>query len=176
AKIYEAEIAVAQHRTRAAYEIYRSLAGKTNAPAMVSQRLSTLESQLFEELFAAAQTAPDEESIQLLREALTINPGASNARVLLANKLIARKEFEEARQVLDPLLTSSEFDKADVQEALAEIEVGRGQYEQAIARYERLIRLSREPRYAHRLEQIKEEFSAANMPPQYLRAAESEAI
>jgi tetratricopeptide (TPR) repeat protein len=176
ARIYEAEIAMAQHRTRSAYDIYRSLAQQPDAPPTVAERVKTLEGQLFEELFSAAQAAPDEEAIRLLREALTINAGASNARVLLANKLIARKEFEEARQILDPLLTTADFDKPDVQEALAEIEVGRGQYEQAIARYERLSRLSRDPRHAHRLDQIKEQFSAANMPPQYQRAIESDAI
>ncbi|HEV8660189.1 MAG TPA: tetratricopeptide repeat protein [Thermoanaerobaculia bacterium] len=176
ARIYEAEIAAAQHRTRSAYDIYRSLSLRPDAPPTVAERVNTLQNQLFEELFAAAQTAPDEEAIRLLREALTINAGASNARVLLAHKLIARKQFEEARQVLDPLLSSADFDKTDVQEALAEIEVGRGQYEQAIARYERLFRLNRDARYAHRLEQIKQEFNAANMPPQVQRAIESEAI
>jgi hypothetical protein len=64
-----------------------------------------------------------------------------------------------------------------VQEALAEISIGTGQYQDAIARYERLARIDPgSSRYAHRLEEVKNQFAAANMPPQFLRALESESI
>jgi tetratricopeptide (TPR) repeat protein len=176
ARVYDAEIAIAQNKTRRAYEIYRALSQRPDAPPTVAERLSVLQSRLFEELFTAARGATDEAAIPILREALTINPAAPNARIALANKLIARKSYDEAIQVLDPLISSPEFDKDEVQESLAEIEAGRGQYEQAIARYERLARSNRDPRYARRLEQIKEDWNAANMPPQYQRAIETDAI
>ena len=174
ARVYDAEIAIAEHRTRTAYDIDRALAQRPDAPAIVTDRVNMLQARVFEELFSSAQTAPDDEAIRLLREALTINAGALNARVLLAKKLIARHSVEEARQVLEPLVNSPDFDKPEVQEALAEIEVGRGQYQQAIARYDRLAR--RDPRYSARLDQIKQEWTAANMPPQYQRAIETDAI
>ena len=63
-----------------------------------------------------------------------------------------------------------------MQEALAEISVGTGQYQDAIVRYERLARNDPDGRYARRLDAVKEQFAAANMPPQFLRALESEAI
>jgi len=174
ARVYDAEIAIAEHRTRAAYDIYRELAQRPDAPPIVTDRLNMLQVRVFEELFSSAQTAPDDEAIRLLQEALTIDAGALNARVLLANKLIARHSVEEARQVLEPLVSSPDFDRPEVQQALAEIEVGRGQYQQAIARYDRLAR--RDPRYSSRLDQIKQEWTAANMPPQYQRAIETDAI
>lgn len=174
ARVYDAEIAIAEHRTRVAYDIYRSLAQRSDAPPIVAERVNTLQAQVFQELYASAQTAPDEEAIRLLREALTINSGAVDARVLLARKLIAAHSVEEARQVLEPIINSPDFDKPEVQEALGEIEAGRGQYQEAIARYERLAR--RDPRYSRRLDEIKEQWTAANMPPQYQRAVETDVI
>jgi hypothetical protein len=59
---------------------------------------------------------------------------------------------------------------------LAEIDVGRRRYQEAIVRYDRLARRTKEPRYARRLDEIKEEWSMANMPPQYRQALESSAL
>ncbi|GAC1430100.1 MAG: hypothetical protein NVSMB68_02380 [Thermoanaerobaculia bacterium] len=175
ARAYDAEIAVAGHRNRAAYDIYRSLAQRPDAPAATAERVAMLQERVFGELFSAAQTAPDEESIRLLREALTLNSGSLDARVMLADRLIARHSVEEARQSLEPIINSPDADKPQVQEALAEIEVGRGQYQQAIIRYDRLAR--REPaKYSRRLDEIKQQWSAANMPPQYQRAIETDVI
>lgn len=174
ALVYDAEIAIAEHRTRAAYDMYRALALNPNAPPIVADRVTELQARVFEEVFTSAQTAPDDQAILMLRDALTINPGALDARVLLANKLIARHSVEEARQVLEPVVTSPDFDKPEVQAALAEIEVGRGQYQEAIARYDRLAH--RDPSYSRRLEQVKQQWTAANMPPQYQRAIETDAI
>ena len=174
ARVYDAELAIAEHRTRAAYDMYRALALNPNAPPIVADRVTALQARVFGEIFTSAQTAPDDQAILMLREALTINPGALNARVLLANKLIARHSVEEARQVLEPVVSSPDFDNPEVQAALAEIEVGRGQYQEAIARYDRLAH--RDPSYSRRLEQVKQEWSAANMPPQYQRAIETDAI
>ncbi|HEX9160351.1 MAG TPA: tetratricopeptide repeat protein [Thermoanaerobaculia bacterium] len=176
ARVYEAEIAMAQHQTRAAYEIYHALSLTPNPPSTVAERLATLQTREFEELFTSAQSAPDEEAIRLLHEALLINPGSTSARVLLAQKLIARREFTEARAELDPLGNSADFDRPEVQEALAEVEAGQGQFQEAITRYERLQRGNPNPRYAQRLEQIKQQWNEANMPPEYQRAVESPAI
>lgn len=170
AAVYEAEIDVAQNQLRSAYERYRSLSPLPNVPAIVAQRRAELQTRLFEQLYHSALGAPDAEAVQMLREALLVDPAASAARILLVQKLITLRTFEEARRELDPLLNSSAVDRTDVQEALAEIEVGTGQYQNAIARYERLTRNDPDGRYARRLEQVKQQFAIANMPPQFLRA------
>jgi thioredoxin-like negative regulator of GroEL len=175
AAVLDAEIAITQKRTRQAYDLYRAVAARPGAPPTAHDRLTQLGREIFDQLFAAAQAAPGAEAIRLLREALAISPEAKAARLLLAQKLVATRQYEEARRTLDPIL-ATDADRNDVQEALAEIEIGSGQYEQAIVRYERLARRTNEPRYRTRLEQIKEQFAAANMPPQYQRALESDAI
>jgi hypothetical protein len=175
ARIYEAEIATRQHRLHRAHQLYAALA-TPGAPAVVRERLADVRQQLFDELLASASTAPNSESVRLLREALTIDPNARTARLLLVQRLMADKNWEEARRVLAPLTNSADVDHTDIQSALAEIEIGQGQYEQAIVRYERLARREKDPRFAKRLEEVKEEWTAANMPPQYRRALESEAI
>lgn len=176
ARIYEAEIAARQHRLRRAHELYAVIVDKPGAPAVAKDRLNEVRRQLFEELVASATSAPDAESVRLLREALALDPSARAARLLLVSRLTAAKKWEEARLVLIPLTNSTDVDRTDVQAALAEIEIGHGQYEQAIVRYERLARREQDPRYAKRLEEVKEEWTAANMPPRYREALESEAI
>jgi tetratricopeptide (TPR) repeat protein len=176
AQIYEAEIAAREHRLHSANQLYTALAAAPGAPDVVKERLAEVRQQLFDELLAFASTAPNAESVRLLREALTIDPHARTARLLLVQRLMADKNWEEARRVLTPLTSSADVDNTDVQSALAEIEIGQGQYEQAIVRYERLARREKDPRFGKRLEEVKEEWTATNMPPQYRRALESEAI
>jgi len=176
ARVYLGEIAIAQNRTRDAYEIYRSLASAPDAPPTAIERLELLEQRLFEELYTAAQTAPDTESIRLLGEALTFNPASIEARVLLARRLVAQRSWDEARAALDPVIGSEQPERDDVEELLAEIDAGRGRFQDAITRYERLSRRTRDPRYTRRLEDIKEQWNAANMPLQFQAALESDAI
>lgn len=176
ARVYEAEILYRDRQTRRAYEAFRALAADPNAPPTVRQRLAELETAVFNELFAAAQSATDaNESVRLLREALTLQPAATEPRILLAQRLVAARQFEEARREIDPVLNTS-ADRTEVQEILAEVEVGRGRYQEAIVRYDRLARRTRDPRYAQRLEVIKEEWSRANMPPHVRQALESPAL
>ena len=175
ARLYEAEIAYREKQNRAAYDLYRALSTDSNAPPFVAERIEELRGAMFNELFAAAQTAPDQESIRLLREALALNSGAIEPRILLAQKLLGQKQFDAARTELDPLLNTA-ADRAEVQEMLAEIEVGRGRYQEAIVRFDRLARRTNDPRYARRLEEIKSEWSAANMPSHYRTALDSAAI
>src|SRR5207244_1989616 len=141
-----------------------------------SARYAELQTRLFDQIYGAATSARPEDAIALLREALQINPAATAARVLLVRDLITLKRFDEAERELSPLTTSSVGEQPDVQEELAEIDVGRGQYEEAITRYERLARNDSAGKYARRLEQVKELFAAANMPPQFLRAMDAESI
>ena len=176
ARVYEAEIAVRENDTRNALTLYRSIAAQAGAPPTAAERITQLETTLFEQLFAAAQSAPDAEALSLLREALTYRPGAIEPRILLSRKLVAQKAFDEARRELEPLITTGEVDRNDVQELLGEIEVGRGRYQEAIARYTRLANRTRDPRHLQRLEAIKEEWTMANMPPQYRAALESPSI
>ncbi len=175
ARVYEAEIALREHRTRVAYDLFRDIAAQPEAPAVVRERLTELEGALFNELFAAAQSAPDQEAIRLLREALAFNTGAVEPRILLAQRLLALGQFEEARTEIDPLLNTV-ADRVEVQEILAEVEVGRGRFQEAIVRYDRLTRRTRDPRYERRLEEIKLEWSSANMPEHYRNALNSPAI
>ena len=175
ARLYEAEIAYRSKETRAAYDLYRVLSTDPNAPSFVAERVDELRGAIFNDLFAAAQTAPDAEAVRLLREALALNAGAIEPRILLAQKLVAQKQYDAARTELEPLLNTAP-DRAEVQEMLAEIEVGRGRYQEAIVRYDRLARRTNDPRYAQRLEEIKVEWSAANMPAHYRSAMDSAAI
>lgn len=175
AEVFDAELLIAEKKTKRAYEAYRQIAVRPNAPPTAAERVTQLGRELFDQLYAAAQAAPDAEAIRLLREALAISPEAKAPRILLVQKLIAAKQFEEARRTIDPIL-NTDADRNDVQEALAEIEIGSGLYQQAIVRYERLARKTNDARYTARLEQIKEQFAHANMPPQYERALENQAI
>ncbi len=175
ARVYEAEIALRGGQTRAAYDLYRALATRPDAPPMVRERLAQLQDTIFNELYAAAQTASDAEAVRVLREALAINAGDVDARILLARKLVNQNQFEEARKELDPLLNTV-ADRAEIQELLAEMEVGRGRYQEAIVRLDRLARRTKDPRYERRLEEIKQEWSAANMPAHYHTALASTAL
>lgn len=176
ARVYEAEIAIRLDHPREAYDLYRAIAARPDAPPTAQERVAQLENTLYEQLIASAQSAPDAQSIPLLREALTFRPAAVEPRIQLARKLVTQRSFEEARRELDPLLSGNEVDRAEVQELLAEIDVGRGRYQEAIVRYDRLARRTKEPRYEQRLEEIKADWSMANMPAQYRQALESPAI
>jgi tetratricopeptide (TPR) repeat protein len=173
AEVYQAEIAIAEKRMRDALDLYRTVATRTSAPPTARERITELETQLFNQLFGAANVAPDEEAIRLLREALRLQPGASAARILLVQKLVGQHSYDDARRELEPML-DRDADRADVQEALAEIDIGRGRYQEALVRYERLAR--RDAKYSRRFEEIKTQFAEANTPPLVRRALESDAV
>ena len=175
-RVYEAEIAFRRGDTRVAYELYRDLASRPGAPPFASERANALQTKLFNDTLNAALAATDAEAVSLLREALALNPGAMDVRVNLAGRLVNLGQFDDARREIDPVLNTGEVDRPAVQEILAEIDAGRGRYQEAIVRYERLSRRVNEPRYRARLEQIKEQWSMANMPPQFRQALESPAI
>ena len=107
AKVYQAEIAYREHETRIAYDLYRQLAALQDAPPTARERLDELQGALFNELYASAQTAAPAEAVRLLREALTFNAGAIEPRILLAQKLVEQRQFEEARRELDPALNTA---------------------------------------------------------------------
>lgn len=173
--IYRAEIAAREKRIRPAWEQYRAIVGRKDAPAVAAERLAQLQTLVFNELMAAAQGAEPAESIRLLREALTLNATAFEPRLLLAQRLLSQRQFEESREVLDPLLDTA-ADRSEVQQLLAEIEVGQGRYQEAIVRYERLAKRTRDERFVQRLEEIKRDWSAANMPAYYREALQSPAL
>lgn len=176
ARVYEAEIAVAEHRPRRAYEIYRDIAAQPNAPSSFAARIGDLQKILFDQAYHDALSAPPAEAIRLLREALQFEPGATATRILLVQKLLAQKQYDEARHELDPILNTGDLDRADVQEALAEIDAGHRRFQEAIVRYERLSKRNPDPHYSARLDELKEQFASENMPPQYIRALESDSI
>lgn len=175
ARVYRAEIAYRERETRIAYDLYSQIAALPDAPPTAIERVNELQGALFNELYASAQTAAPAEAVRLLREALTFNTGAIEPRILLSQKLVAQRQFEEARRELEPLLNTA-ADRPEVQEILAEVDIGRGRYQEAIVRYDRLAKRTKEPRYVQRLEEIKNEWSAANMPSHYRAAADSLAV
>ena len=164
--VYAAEIALARNDLRTAYQLYQQVA---NPPEIVTIRIADIRKRLYDQLVAGG-------SIATLREALQLEPSATAARMLLVQKLLATKNYDEARHELDPVLNTADVDLPDVQEALAEIDVGRGRYQEAIVRYDRLARRTNDPRYTQRLNTIKDQFAAANMPPQVQHALETEVI
>jgi len=176
ARVYEAEIALRENDMRRAYDLYRAIAAQPGAPATASERAAQLENTLYQQLFAAAQATQGAEGIVLLREALAFRPAAIEPRILLAQRLVAQRSFDEARRELEPLLSTGEVDRAEVQEMLAEIDIGRRRYQEAIVRYDRLARRTKDPRYQQRLDQVKEEWSMQNMPAHYRQALESPAV
>lgn len=176
AEVYDAELALREGNARRAFEIYRSLAQQPGAPAEAKERFAQLQKDEFERLVRSAQTAPESESVVLLREAIAIDPTAIEPRIQLAQKLVAERNYDEARRELETVLNSASVDRPEVQESLAEIDAGRGRYQEAIVRYERLQRRAPSPKYAQRLDEIKEQYAAANMPPQYQRAVETESL
>lgn len=175
AQIYDAELETRQNHLARANQLYSALATRSAIPEVVKERAGEVHQRYVEEFSATARAATGSEADRLLAEALALNPAARDLRMQLVHNLLTEKRYDEARTALDPLV-GTEADRADVQESLAEIEVGRGNYEQAITRYQRLASREHDPRYARRLDEIKEEWSAANMPPQFRRALESPAI
>lgn len=173
AEYYLARLDEARGNLEPAISRLRGLAGRPGAPAAVAERLASAETRLFDRLYQFATTAPHAEAIASLRRALSVRPESGAARLLLAQNLIAMRNFAEARMEIDPLLQSAEANRPEVQAALAEIEAGRGRYEEAIERYERVVRADPRPEYVARLEHIKQEFALANMPPRYRAAAAS---
>lgn len=175
AEVYAAEIATRRGETRRALELYRAIAAQPDAPPTANERATQLQAALFNELQEAAKSASDADAVRLLREALALNADAADARVLLAQKLVAQRRYDEARRELAPLL-DTQPDRTEVQEMLAEIDFGRGRFEEAIARYDRLSRRTNEPRFATRLDEIKREWSLANMPSHFRAAVNSTAL
>lgn len=174
AQVYAAEIAIDEKRTREAYDLYRDIASRPGAPVFVAERIAELRTTQFDQLYNAAMAAPEDEAIRLLRESLAINPTATSARILLVQKLVGQHKYVEARAELEPILTTADVDRVEVQEALAEIDISRGRFETGIARYERLSK--RDRRFAARTAEIKQQYAEANMPPQFRRAIESDSI
>ena len=176
AQVLLAEIDIAQNQIRSAYDRYGVIAHQPNPPPGVAARLAELQTRVFDQLYGAAVNAAPTDAIAFLRDALQVMPNATAARVLLAQKLLTMRQFDEARTALDPLMSTSVAAQPEIQETIAEIDVGKGQYEDAIARYERLARNDPGGKYAKRLEQVKQLFAAANLPPQVMRAMQAPAI
>lgn len=176
ARVYEAEIAFREGNMRRAHELYTPIAAMPGAPVTARERVEAAQEAIYTELLKAAQAAPARESVPLLREALTLDPAAIEPRILLVQRLVEEGRFDDARREIEPLLTSTAVDRDEVQVALAEIDAGRGRYQESIVRYERLARRSNNPAYTRRLDEIKRQWSDANMPTQYREAAESSAI
>jgi tetratricopeptide (TPR) repeat protein len=175
ASAYAAEIARQRGDLEKAYTILKSLDRLPDAPPVVREAFAAQRDAWFNDLFARASSTTDsEEAISLLRQALLISPEADAPRLLLVNRLIAGKRFDDARRQLEPLVQKNPGSE-DVETALAEIEVGKGRYQEAITRYERLARVN-PARHSPRLNEIKERWLEENMPPQYHDAISSGAV
>jgi tetratricopeptide (TPR) repeat protein len=172
AEFYLARVETERGDLEAAAGRLRAIASP-GAPPVIAARLAEVETRLFERFYQAAAGAPPATAIESLRKALSVRPDSSAARLLLVQNLLATRNFTQARMEIDPLLRAPGADAPEVQQALAEIEAGRGQYEEAIERYERIVRAAPRPEYSARLEAIKQEYASANMPPRFRSAAAS---
>lgn len=175
AEIYRAEIALAEGNRAAALAAYSRIAADPAATEEMKARHADLRRQSFDALFARAMSEPAAASIVSLREALGLVESEA-ARILLARRLLETGAHEESMRELEPLLARGAAENDEVQEILAEIDVRRGRYEEAIFRLDRLARRSSDPRFDTRLAEVKRLWSEANMPPQYHRALETAAI
>ncbi|MHB9001240.1 MAG: tetratricopeptide repeat protein [Thermoanaerobaculia bacterium] len=180
AEIYAAEYWASIKDLARAVATYQAILGAPGVtlPPSVNARFEALRTQYFDSLFASASQAVEPQiAIDSLRRALQIRPDASAARILLVQKLIGTARFEEARVENEPLYGACLTDRADVPAALAEIDAGRGRYQEAIVRLERLARRNPEqPEYARRLDEIKRRWNEANLPPRFQQAAASDAL
>ncbi|HUO85373.1 MAG TPA: tetratricopeptide repeat protein, partial [Thermoanaerobaculia bacterium] len=113
---------------------------------------------------------------ELSRRLLSLDPDSFDARLLLVHALLEQRRFDSARAEIQPLLDHGLAAREEVQAALAEIDVGTGRFQEAIQRYERLVRTGTHPHYRARLEQIKELWQEANLPPRYRQALASPAL
>jgi len=174
-EIYRAELLVARDDLRSAVSAYRGVMTDPSFTEASRERMREIERALFDSLVAQARDQPDPQAIALLREALNLMPRQPETRLVLVDRLIAMKRWDEARRDLDPLFVDGMGERIEVQEDLVKIDVGRGKYQEAIARLERLSRTDPE-RYRPQLEEIKREWNLANLPPQFRKAFESDAI
>jgi tetratricopeptide (TPR) repeat protein len=175
--VYSGELALARHDEAEALGRYRAAGALPGAPSIVQERAAELQRARFERVMQTVNGATsDDQAVAALREALTIDPSSQPARILLTRKLVALKRWDEARRELDPLLNSTAVDLPEVQESLAEMDAGRGRYQEAIVRYERLSHRDQSGRFNARLNELKEAWNSANMPPQFQSAMSSEAI
>ncbi len=175
--LYRAEIARSRGDWKTAFARYTEVSRNAAAPPGISERLAESRDKHFAQLLSEAEAASDaDRSAAMLRAALELKPEASNTRIQLVRKLIASSDWDEARRELDPLLRRGEADRTEVQEALADIDAGKGRFQEAIVRLEKLIRRAPDARLQQKLDALKTDFTSANMPPQYRRARESAAI
>lgn len=175
--IYRGELAAAKGDLETAHTIYKQLTERGNQPAAASDRYQQLRNDLFSQLYSQATSEPDPEtSIRLLRQSLHVNSNSTAARRLLSRRLVENRQFDEARRELDMLLVGPESENDEVQQLLAEVDAGQGRFQEAIVRYERLVRRSPNAAYRSRLEQIKQGWREANMPAHQRHAVESFAV
>lgn len=177
AGIYQAEVDLLRGNPDRAYERYREVISAVGLPAATRDRFEALGSDIFEAKLAEARRAQSaEDAVTILRRALVIGAPSRPARLLLAQKLIELGRFDEASRELDPLVPDATSDADEIQRALGEIEAGKGLYQEAIARYERLSRKSPSPELTGRLGELKRLWSEANMPPQFRQAIDSQLL
>lgn len=176
ARILEAEIAGERDDLERAFTLYSDLHSREDFPATSRERYQHFQQRWFDELFSQAVAETDNErSIALLRQSLTVVPEARAARQLLVEKLITAKKFDDARRQVQSLVDPTQPNPPEVEAALAEIDFGKGRYQEAIARLEPLAR-SDPGTYSARLEIVKQRWNETNMPPRYHRALASPSI
>lgn len=174
ADIYDAELAFARGDRERAYEIYTQLASNPELPAISRARYDQLRGERFASLVQRAGSEGGDAAVATLREALALRDDEP-VRLTLVRALIAAERYDDARRELEPVLTNA-ADRDDVQEILAELDLARGRYQEAIFRLERLQRRAPSERHVQRLNEAKRLWSEANMPPQYRSALESDSI
>ena len=177
ADAYAVELALARGELAKAEALAAEIARREEAPAEIASRAAEIRRLRFEDLMKRAEAdVNDPRGLIYLREALSLDPSSSLARLTLVRRLVQIERFDDARREIDPLLRGTDVDRDDVQELAAEIEVGAGRFQEAIARYERLARKTRDERIVQRLTHVKEQWRQSNLPMQYRRAMESQAL
>lgn len=176
ARILAAEIAGERDDLERAFTLYGELLAREDFPSASRERYAHFQQRWFDDLFGRAVAETDvEQSIALLRQSIVVVPEARAARQLLVEKLIAAKKFDDARRQVQPLVDPSQPTPPEVEAALAEIDFGKGRYQEAIARLEPLAR-SDPGKYSARLEMVKQRWNETNMPPRYHIALASPSI
>ena len=131
---------------------------------------------IFNELYAAAQTAPDAEAVRLLREALAVNAGATERAHPAGAASSSRKDSSTKRAKSSIRCSTPSPTAPRSRKCWPRSKSDAGAIRKRSSAYDRLARRTKDPRYERRLEEIKQEWSAANMPSHFRTALESPAL
>lgn len=175
-ELYAAEIAVLRGDLESAIEIYAAVSDDPQLPSRTAERYEGFRRDLSTQLVSSARTALEpEERLLILERAASIHPLSQDDQLYLAETHLELGRPDLARLAAEPVLIRPE-DPVRLDALFAEIAVAERRFEDAIDRYETLVRTTGDPRFLPRLERVKVLWHESTLPAQFQTAVESPAI